>query len=116
MFVLPVAVLSTFQGTKARFSSFEILYEYMCRLCVEEFSLSLSSFALVLCADWADMVAGEVGRSPRVRASSPGEVFCQGLPKAISWADVARQFTPISVSVSVSFVTSLSLALRNLFT
>lgn len=44
------------------------------------------------------VVAGEEGGSPMERS------LCPGLPKAILWADVARQFTPISVSVSDALI------------
>ncbi|CAN0293436.1 unnamed protein product, partial [Scytosiphon promiscuus] len=42
-------------------------------------------------------------------SSSPGEPFCAGLPKAISWADVARQFAAISVSEPSGEVPTLCL-------
>lgn len=45
------------------------------------------------------------------RTISPGEPFCRGLPRAILWADVSRQFAPISVSVSGLLSLSASLSL-----
>ncbi|CAM9987498.1 unnamed protein product, partial [Ectocarpus sp. 12 AP-2014] len=48
----------------------------------------------------ADENGGEEGKPPRRIVLGPVERLCQGLPKAIPWADVARQFAPISVSVS----------------
>ena len=43
---------------------------------------------------------GGEGVSSRERTASPAEVFRRGMPKAITWSDVTRQFAPISVSVS----------------
>lgn len=44
-------------------------------------------------------LSGDDCGSPRERAMSPSEFFCRGMPKAIIWADVARQFAPIHASV-----------------
>ncbi|CAN0233122.1 unnamed protein product, partial [Scytosiphon promiscuus] len=68
-------------------------------------SLSSSGSAVMAAAGDGGTAAGNSGLNGvgahgwlGEQASTPGEPFCPGLPKAISWADVARQFAPISVS------------------